>query len=100
MKPLESHPEGALIRLRIQPKASHAELTTDGQGGLRLRVNAPPVQGAANQAAIQFLAKALGISKSSVELIRGHKSREKQFLARGIEIKDVKAALERDGLCL
>lgn len=50
-----------------------------------MRLTAPPVEGAANQALVKLLAKALGLSKSKVQVIKGFKSREKRVLVEGLE---------------
>jgi uncharacterized protein (TIGR00251 family) len=47
------------------------------QDGIKLRVTAAPVEGKANEALLRFLAKELGVTPSSIEIIRGHRSREK-----------------------
>jgi uncharacterized protein (TIGR00251 family) len=77
---------GCVIRLLIQPKASKTEVI--GPFGepprLKLRVMAPPVEGAANAAVLEFLAKKLGVAKNKVHLIRGEQSRLKDFLVQGL----------------
>jgi uncharacterized protein (TIGR00251 family) len=86
----ESHGEGikagCLIRLVIQPKASRTEVI--GPFGepprLKIRVMAPPVEGAANSAVLEFLAKKLKTAKNKVHLIRGEQSRQKDFLVLGL----------------
>jgi uncharacterized protein (TIGR00251 family) len=65
-----------LLRLRVQPRASKDELLVDGER-LRLRITAPPVDGAANNHLIRFLAKTFGVSNSRVEIVRGLSGREK-----------------------
>lgn len=52
---------------------------------LKVRVAAPPVKGKANRALVKLLAKALGVSSSQVEIIRGHKARRKTVQVRGID---------------
>ena len=67
-----------ILRLHIQPGAART-----GWGGLhggaelKLRVAAPPVEGKANQACLRFLAKAAGVPKGAVTLLRGERSRSK-----------------------
>jgi uncharacterized protein (TIGR00251 family) len=65
-----------LLHLRVQPRASKDELLVDGER-LRLRITAPPVDGAANNHLIRFLAKTFGVSNSRVEIVRGLSGREK-----------------------
>ena len=60
---------------------------------MRLRVQAPPVEGAANEAVCRFLAKALGVGKSKVRLVQGERSREKTIEIAGLSAQDVRARL-------
>ncbi len=71
-----------MIRLpiKVTPNAKKTEIIGwEGEGGkvLRVRLNAPPVDGKANQELVRFLAKRLGLSKSAVTIARGEKSRDK-----------------------
>ena len=59
-----------------------------------LRVSAPPLDGRANAALAQFLARSTGVAKSAVELVSGQTSRAKRFLIRGVTLEAVIAALE------
>ena len=65
-----------LVTLRVTPHAARDELTLDG-AVVRVRVAAPPVEGAANDAVIALLARRLHLPKSSITLVRGERSREK-----------------------
>ncbi len=65
------------ITLYIQPGAKKNEVAGEHDGMVKLRISAPPVEGAANEAVIKFTAQILGLSKSSVKLIKGDKSRIK-----------------------
>jgi uncharacterized protein (TIGR00251 family) len=73
----EATPEMTLIPIRIQPRASKNEVALMENGKLKIRLTAPPVDGAANEALVRFLAGRLSISKSKVEIISGHTGREK-----------------------
>lgn len=75
-----SHKDGTLLRLYIQPGASKS--IWDGIHGerIKLRIKAPPVDGAANEALVAFVAKSFGISKSKIQIIRGETSRQKDLL--------------------
>ena len=68
-----------ILMLRVQPKASRDEFTKPEGGQLRLRVTSPPVGGRANDHVQRLLAKAFGVSRSDVRLMRGAKGREKEF---------------------
>ncbi|MBV7395036.1 DUF167 domain-containing protein [Mameliella sediminis] len=69
---------GAMLAVRVTPKASRNAVLRDGDD-LRVTVITVPEGGKANAAVIKLLAKALGIPKSRLELVRGETSRDKQF---------------------
>ena len=77
-----------ILSVRIQPRASKNEIVRKEDGGLKIRLTAPPVDGAANEALIRFLADALSVSKSQVELVSGHTSRDKVVRITGIAAED------------
>ncbi len=76
------------ITLYIQPGASKTELNGTHDGIVKLRISAPPVEGAANKAVVEFIAKSLGLSKSSVKIVSGEKSRIKTVEFDEDKIKD------------
>ena len=69
---------GTEITVRVTPKASRNAVEVDG-GTIRVRVTAPPEDGKANEAVRKLLAKALGVAKTRLTLVRGATSREKVF---------------------
>ena len=69
------------LELRIQPRAARDELVASLPRP-RLRVQAPATDDRANRAAIEWLARTFGVAKSSVELVRGRRGRDKQFRIR------------------
>lgn len=72
--------EKLLLRVRVQPRASSDEIVgPHGEQSLKVRITAPPVEGKANQHLIRFLAKAFGVPKGQVSLLRGDSGREKQL---------------------
>jgi uncharacterized protein len=77
MAVIKSADSGVLLRVRVQPRARTEQLEGVHGGQLRLRLTAPPVDGAANTACIAFLAKALGVTRSRVRIRSGTKSRDK-----------------------
>ena len=72
-----------LVKIYLQPKASKNEIVGPYRDGIKVKVTAPPIEGKANDTLIRFLAKELGISPSSVEIIKGHHSREKTLKISG-----------------
>lgn len=79
---LEKTSHGLIVRIHVQPKASKSEFVGLHGDRLKVRVQAKPVEGAANEAVIKLLAKTAGVPKSAVSLIRGATSRQKDFEIR------------------
>ena len=91
---LKSHEGGVLLSVKVQPRASKNEIVGPLGAELRIRVTAPPVEAAANEALVRFLAEKLDCPRGSVQLARGHTSRHKLVFIRGLSVE---AALERLG---
>ena len=93
-RPQDSAAQGsALLAVRIQPRASRNEIVPKEGGVLKVRLTAPPVDGAANEALVKFLSDVLGIAKSRVEIVSGETSREKRIKITGMSIADVERVL-------
>lgn len=84
---------GTLLSVKLQPRASRSEIGEPLGDELKIKVTAPPVDAAANQALIELLAETLGCSRGKVELVRGHTSRHKTLLLHGFTPNEVLAAL-------
>jgi uncharacterized protein len=70
--------DGAItFDVRVVPRASKTAIAGEHDGALKVRVAAPPVEGAANDALIKFLAKELGVPARGVEIMSGHASKTK-----------------------
>ena len=76
--------EGVVINVLVQPRASKNQVAGVHGGAIKLRLTAPPVEGAANKMCIAFLAKTLGLPKAAIEIVAGHTSRSKQVLVRPV----------------
>jgi len=94
MIPCRQTPEGTLLFLKEQPRASKNEIGEVVGQELKLKVTAPPVDSAANRAVIEFLAEKLGVSKSSLALVRGETSRHKTILIRNLAPAEIARLLE------
>jgi len=70
--------DGALLDLAVIPNAKRSQLAGLHDGALRVRLAAPPVDGAANEALQRWLANEVGIPKSQVQLLRGASGRRKR----------------------
>jgi hypothetical protein len=88
------HPEGLLIDVRVQPKSSKNVIVGLHGEALKVKLNAPPVEGKANKALIQLVAKLLGCPKSDVEILSGQASRSKRLLVRIDRDTDVESRKE------
>ena len=74
-----SERDGALVfTVRVVPRASRSGVAGEHAGALRVRVAAPPVDGAANEELVRTLARALGVPPRNVEITSGHASKLKQ----------------------
>jgi len=87
--------EGVLVSLLIQPRASKNEISGPQGDRLKVRLTAPPVEGAANKMCVAFLAKCLGVSKSTLEIVAGQSSRQKQVLVHGARLEAVRDVFEK-----
>ena len=78
-----------VLRVRVIPRARTNALASDGTGGLRARLTAPPVEGAANRALIDLVARALRVKRADVELVKGERGRDKLVAVRGLSADEV-----------
>jgi hypothetical protein len=83
--------EGCTVKVLVAPKASKSEVAGVIEGVLKIRISAPPVDGAANKELVRFLSKQLGVSKSSVLIRSGLASKRKSVFIRGVGAKDIVA---------
>ena len=82
------------IGVYVQPRASKSELAGLHDGLLRIRLAAPPVDGAANAALAVFIADKLGIAKSRVRIVSGLTGRRKVVRIDGVTPEAVAVALQ------
>ena len=73
---------GVFLRVHVQPRASRSEVAGLHGDALKVRLHAPPVDGAANEELIRFLADALGLRRDAVTLVSGATSRAKLLFVR------------------
>jgi hypothetical protein len=76
---------GLTLRVRVQPRASKNALSGEREGALVVRLTAPPVEGAANEALARFLGKALGVAPSAVRVVSGATGRNKVVSVAGLD---------------
>jgi len=90
---LSVHPEGVRLAIKLQPRASANEICAPLGGELKIKVTAPPVDAAANEALVKFLSEILACARNRVALIRGHTSRHKTVLLHGFKPEDIRQKL-------
>jgi len=91
---LRVEPDGVLLlSVKLQPRASANEIGEPLGNELRIKVAAPPVDSAANDALVRFLADTLDCPRNRIELVRGHKSRHKILKLHGITAETALAKL-------
>lgn len=95
---LHNAADGVTLAVRAQPgakKTAIAGIYGEGDAAqLKIAVQAPPVEGRANEALIGLLADTFGVPKRSVELVRGELSRSKVFLLKGLDRTKAESILQ------
>lgn len=84
---------GVTVALHVQPGAKRSRVMGEHGERLKVALQAPPVDGKANQALIKYFATVAGVPKSTVELVAGETSREKRLEIRGVDRTELLAAL-------
>ena len=80
-------PDGVVFKVLVLPRSSKNMIAGIHDEALKIKLTAPPVDNAANQMCLKFLAKSLRVSRSALEIIAGHNSRHKQILLRPEDTK-------------
>ena len=80
---------GTLLFVKLQPRASANEIGAPLGDELKIKITAPPVDAAANEALVKFLAEKMDCVRSRIELIRGQKSRHKTVMLHGFKPEDI-----------
>lgn len=88
---------GTRLRLRVVPGARRSEIVGRHGPAWKVRVTAPPERGAANAAALELLAKALGLGRGEVRLVSGQGSRDKIVELTALEAGEAEARLAANG---
>ena len=91
--PIEQVRDGVRLAVRVQPRAARSEVAGLFGDRIRIRLAAPPVDGAANDALVRFLAAALGVPARAVEITGGLASRSKTVVASGVSVAEATARL-------
>lgn len=91
---LTNTPQGAVLNLRIVPRAAKNAIQGEHGDALKVRLCAPPVDGAANAALIEFLADTCDLPRARVQLLSGQTSRNKRVLLAGIPANAISAKVK------
>ena len=91
---LRTESDGLILSVKLQPRASANEIGEPLGNELRIKVTAPPVDSAANEALIRLLAETLGCPRNRIELVR-NTSRHKVLKLHGVSAEDALAKLIR-----
>jgi uncharacterized protein YggU (UPF0235/DUF167 family) len=86
-------PSGTRIDVRVMPRSSRTAVEGVRDGRLLIRVTAPPVDRAANDAAVQAVARALDLAPGAVRIVSGHTNRNK-VIEVGLPVEAVRRRLE------
>jgi len=83
--PFKKSKKGVTIKVKVEPRSSRKGISGLAGDVLKVRVNAPPVGGAANEELVEIISEEFDIKKSAIRIIRGQSSRNKVIEIEGIE---------------
>ena len=93
MIPIHENDGGVTFSVRVHPRARKDAITGEIGDALKVSLTAPPVDGRANEACIEFFAKLLKVSRSSISIAAGLGSRNKVLRVAGLSVEDVRKRL-------
>ena len=94
MAAIQNSPNGATFAVKVHPRAKKNAITGEVGDALKLALTAPPVDGKANEACIDFFAKLLNLPRSSVTIAAGQTSRNKVIRVAGLSAEEVRKRLK------
>ena len=94
MLPIKETKKGVQFAVRVIPGASKNEVAGIQDDALKVKLTAPPVEGKANRACVDFLAKLLGLRRSALSITSGEKSRKKTISASGLTAAELQSRLK------
>ena len=89
MIPIRESANGATFAIKVHPRAKKNAIAGEADGALKLSLTAPPIDGKANDACIEFFAKLLKVPRSSVTIASGQTSRNKVIRVLGLSAEEV-----------
>lgn len=93
MVDLRQRGEGVAFAVRVVPRASRDKIAGIHDGAVRIRLTAPPVEGAANEALVRFLSSVLRVPKGDIEIVSGQTARQKMVSVYGLSTEEIEARL-------
>jgi len=93
MVAIKNSPSGATFAVKVHPRAKKNAVTGEVGDALKLALTAPPADGKANEACVDFFAKLLKVPRSSVTIAAGHASRNKVIRVAGLTAQQVRDRL-------
>jgi uncharacterized protein len=93
MAAIQNAPDGVTFAVKVHPRAKRNAITGEVGDALKVALTAPPVDGKANDACIEFFAKLLKVSRSSVTIAAGLTSRNKVIRVAGLSAQQVRERL-------
>jgi len=91
--PIQENAGGVSFAVRVHPRAKKNAVTGELGDALKVALTAPPVEGKANEACIEFFAKLLKVPRSSVSIAAGQSSRNKVIRIAGLSAKELEKRL-------
>ncbi len=98
MLDIREYKKGVVFPVHVQPRAKQSEVAGVREGALKIKVIAPPVEGAANEALKKLLSRFLGVRKTSIEILKGKTAHRKLIHCRNLGPKELKHILEHSNL--
>jgi hypothetical protein len=90
---IQNSSSGATFAVKVHPRAKKNAITGEVGDALKVALTAPPVDGKANAACIEFFAKLLNVPRSSVTIASGQSSRNKVIRVAGLSVEEVRRRL-------
>ena len=86
---------GVTFAVKVRPRAQRNAVVGELGGAVKIALTAPPIDGRANQACIEFLAELLSLPRSAIEIVSGQSSRSKLIRVAGISVQQLRVLLHR-----
>ena len=90
---ITDHAKGVTLLLTVQPGAPKNSFVGIHGDTLKIRINAPPVDGAANDEIVSFFSKSLGVRKSQVQILSGETGKKKRLLITGMSLDQISSSI-------